>query len=73
MDLYIHSPIRLHGVVLNYISTGTTLPSSLYYTAVDVDRFMHYNVYNIQANRQKRRLGGGSFYCVGYAWIQIMW
>jgi hypothetical protein len=27
MDLYIHSPIRLHGAVLNYISTGTTLPS----------------------------------------------
>jgi hypothetical protein len=23
--LYIHSPIRLHGVVLNYLSTGTTL------------------------------------------------
>jgi hypothetical protein len=26
MGLYIHSPIRLHGVVLNYINTGTTLP-----------------------------------------------
>jgi hypothetical protein len=26
MDLYIHSPIRLHGVMLNYLSTGTTLP-----------------------------------------------
>jgi hypothetical protein len=26
VDLYIHSPIRLHGVVLNYLSTGTTLP-----------------------------------------------
>jgi hypothetical protein len=25
MDLYIHSPIRLHGVVLKYLSTGTTL------------------------------------------------
>jgi hypothetical protein len=25
-DLYIHSPIRLHGVVLNSLSTGTTLP-----------------------------------------------
>jgi hypothetical protein len=23
MDLYIHSPIRLHGLVLNYLSTGT--------------------------------------------------
>jgi hypothetical protein len=26
MDLYIHSPIRLHGVVLNSLSTGTILP-----------------------------------------------
>jgi hypothetical protein len=25
MDLYIHSPIRLNGLVLNYLSTGTTL------------------------------------------------
>jgi hypothetical protein len=23
MDLYIHPPIHLHGVVLNYLSTGT--------------------------------------------------
>jgi hypothetical protein len=26
VDLCIHSPFRLHGVVLNYMSTGTTLP-----------------------------------------------
>jgi hypothetical protein len=26
VDLYIHSPIRLHGVVLNLLRTGTTLP-----------------------------------------------
>jgi hypothetical protein len=25
VELYIHFPIRLHGVVLNYLSTGTTL------------------------------------------------
>jgi uncharacterized protein YbgA (DUF1722 family) len=25
MDLYIHSPIHLHGVVLDLLSTGTTL------------------------------------------------
>jgi hypothetical protein len=25
-DLYIHSPIRLHGVMLNLLSAGTTLP-----------------------------------------------
>jgi hypothetical protein len=28
VDLHIHSPIRLHGAVLNYLSTGTTLPLS---------------------------------------------
>jgi hypothetical protein len=26
VDLYVHSPIRLHGVVFNSLSTGTTLP-----------------------------------------------
>jgi hypothetical protein len=26
VELYLHSPIRLHGVVLNYLSKGTTLP-----------------------------------------------
>jgi hypothetical protein len=26
MAIYIRSPIRLHGVVLNYLSTRTTLP-----------------------------------------------
>jgi hypothetical protein len=26
VDLYIHSPIRIHGVALNQLSTGTTLP-----------------------------------------------
>jgi hypothetical protein len=25
MDLYIHFPIRLYGVVLKYLNTGTTL------------------------------------------------
>jgi hypothetical protein len=28
MDLYIHSLISVHGVVLNWFSTGTTLPLS---------------------------------------------
>jgi hypothetical protein len=26
VELYLHSPICLHGIVLNYLSTGTTLP-----------------------------------------------
>jgi hypothetical protein len=31
MELYLHSPIRLHGVVLSYKkSTGTTLPFTFY-------------------------------------------
>jgi vacuolar-type H+-ATPase subunit I/STV1 len=30
VDLYIHSPIRLHGVVLNYLSTGTIVPLPVY-------------------------------------------
>jgi hypothetical protein len=28
MYTYIHSPIRFHGVVLNYLNTGTTSPLS---------------------------------------------
>jgi hypothetical protein len=28
MDLYIHSPIRLNGLVLNWLTTGRTLPYS---------------------------------------------
>jgi hypothetical protein len=38
VDLYIHSPIRLHGIVLHELGTGTTLP---YLT---VDLFPSYNV-----------------------------
>jgi hypothetical protein len=34
VDLYISSPIRLHGVVLNYLSTGTTLPVFTFTLAV---------------------------------------
>jgi hypothetical protein len=30
VDLYIQSPIRLHGVVFNWLSTRTTLPFYLY-------------------------------------------
>jgi hypothetical protein len=33
MDVFIHFPIRLHGVVLNWLNRGTILPfiNSLYY------------------------------------------
>jgi hypothetical protein len=36
MDLYINSPIRLHNVVLNQLSTGTTLPFNDRYGAMQV-------------------------------------
>jgi hypothetical protein len=32
VDLYIHSPVCLRGVVLDYLSTGTTLPFLVYFT-----------------------------------------
>jgi hypothetical protein len=35
MDLYIHSPTRLHGVVLNYLRTETTL--TLHYTSTNTE------------------------------------
>jgi hypothetical protein len=41
MDLCIHSPIRLHGVVHNYISTGTTLLFTIY-IAVSISMFEKY-------------------------------
>jgi hypothetical protein len=31
VELYLHSPIRLHGIVLNELSTGKTLPFCLHY------------------------------------------
>jgi hypothetical protein len=31
VDLYMYSPIHLHGVALNQLSTGTTLPLPLAY------------------------------------------
>jgi hypothetical protein len=34
VDLYIHCPIRLHGVVLHYLSTGTTLHFFRYVSTV---------------------------------------
>jgi hypothetical protein len=34
MDLYIDSPVCLHGAVMNYLSTGTTLPFYQYFSSV---------------------------------------
>jgi hypothetical protein len=40
VDIYIHSPIYLHGVVLNYLSTGTTLPYLNFYPYLLLDRLL---------------------------------
>jgi hypothetical protein len=42
MDLYIHSPIRLHGVVFNQLSTGTTLPFMLLYIFILHTFMLHF-------------------------------
>jgi hypothetical protein len=36
VDLYIHSPIRLDGIMLNWLSTGTTLPLFYRHVAIEV-------------------------------------
>jgi hypothetical protein len=48
MDLYIHSPIRLHGVVLNYLSTGTTLPTLPIRNSRITMQFLHYDMFRPQ-------------------------
>jgi hypothetical protein len=53
MDLYIHSPTRLHGVVFNWLSTGTSLPLTFEILTVvsmkvsvswDVPLYSHINI-----------------------------
>jgi hypothetical protein len=43
MDLYIHSPIRLHGVMLNYLSTGQLYLTFTYMTEADPASETSYN------------------------------
>jgi hypothetical protein len=46
VDLYVHSPIRLHGVVLNYLGTGTTLPTFAFIlNNHNVTHFIMYSMY----------------------------
>jgi hypothetical protein len=47
VELYMHSPIRLHGAVLNQWSTGTTLPFSY-------STFSCIKVYHINLIQKKR-------------------
>jgi hypothetical protein len=49
VDLYIHNPIRLHGVVLYYLSTGTTLPFFLPYRVAEVP----YRMPELNSNQQR--------------------
>jgi hypothetical protein len=59
VDLYIHSPIRLHGVVLNSLSIGTTLP--LPFTIIfslcpqAIGQFL---LDNIKIDLKRKRVGG---------------
>jgi hypothetical protein len=39
VKLYLHSPIRHHGVVFNQLSTGTTLPLLSYESSFERDAF----------------------------------
>jgi hypothetical protein len=47
VDLYIYSPIRLHGIVLNSLSTGTTLPLPDY---VRRKKYIVLNMFNALQN-----------------------
>jgi hypothetical protein len=41
MDLYIHFPIRLRGIMLNWLSTGTTLPYLYLSSNLWTQNFVH--------------------------------
>jgi hypothetical protein len=45
VDLFLHSPIRLNGVVLNWISTGTLTPGM--FKCQDSDYFFYFAIYKI--------------------------
>jgi hypothetical protein len=42
LDLYLHSPTRLHGVVRNYLSRGTILPLLIYLLTYCVSDLLSY-------------------------------
>jgi hypothetical protein len=44
VDLYIHSPIRFHGVVLNWLSTGITLPFFFTFT----NHLLSFDIWTVQ-------------------------
>jgi hypothetical protein len=55
MELYLHSAIRLHGVVLNSVSTGTTLsvpfpPSSFIQSQCRQTTFSYHSIQLVLSN-----------------------
>jgi hypothetical protein len=54
VDLYIHSCIGLHGIVLNYLSTGTTLTDRI---SAAADKLFNFNfkkrLYKLKVTLQK--------------------
>jgi hypothetical protein len=52
MELYLDSPKGLHGVVLNYLSTGKTLPLYLTITVVNPAENLTKLLYAVNRNRK---------------------
>jgi hypothetical protein len=44
LELHLHSPVRLHGVVPNQLSTGTVLPSPFDNTNKPFTAFLELNI-----------------------------
>jgi hypothetical protein len=49
VDLYTHSPMRLQGIVLNWLRTGTNLPLP-YVILLNISRNIARNVRNVVTN-----------------------
>jgi hypothetical protein len=47
VDLYIHSPIQLHGVVLNSLSSGTTLAFTVVHHDLCYEKYFGISVVEI--------------------------
>jgi hypothetical protein len=62
VDLYIHSPVRLHDLVLNLLSTGTTLLFSIYWLD---------NQWTMNSKGCERKLQESNFR--GYSGISLEW
>jgi uncharacterized membrane protein len=61
VDLYIHSPIRHHGVVLNYLNTGTALLTYFGFRAIINESFIFSMSYVVRR------------YLYVYTMLEIFW